>query len=190
MDDVFIKQLHEYQRGELAKDLLRLIASAEKALEHSELLDALTVIDKFNPETPYERNRIWKAIKYLEEQQRISLSKKGNRHFMYVTEAGEMKLAEEEIWELAIRPQKKWDGQWRLVLCEVPASHARARTLFKDKLHEMGFREYQTSVFIYPYECFSEIDAVAQWCHIEPYVQYITAIKVSNSDDLRQEFGL
>jgi DNA-binding transcriptional regulator PaaX len=190
MDDVLVKQLREYQRGELARDLLRLIKHAGEELEKSELLDALTVIEKFRPETRDERNRVWKAIKYLEEQNRIQLHKRGNRHYMYVTEAGDMKLAEEEIWELAIRPQRTWDKQWRLVLCEVPAELARNRSVFKDKLAEMGFREYQQSVFIYPYECLKEVEAIADWCGIAAHVRTVIAQKISDSAAWKEEFAL
>lgn len=190
MDDVSIKRLREYQRGELAKDLLRLIHAAEQALDRSEMLDALSVIERFHPETRDERNRVWKAIKYLEEQNRIQLTKKGNRHYMYVTEAGEMKLAEEEIWELAVRPQRAWDKQWRFVLCEVPAEYARARALFRQKLFDLGFREYQTSVYVYPYDAAKEVEAVAKWCGIEEYVHSLTAKDVSDADALMEEFGL
>jgi DNA-binding transcriptional regulator PaaX len=190
MDDILVKNLRDYQRGELAQELLRLISVAEKALEKSEQLDALSVIEKFRPESRDERNRVWKAIKYLEEQNRIQLQKKGNRHYMYMTETGEMKLAEEEIWELAIRPQKKWDGVWRLVLCEVPVSLSRNRALFREKLADMGLREYQQSVYISPHDCFKEVEAIAEWCGIFDYVRFVKATEVSDSEILKKEFGV
>lgn len=190
MDEILVKNLREYQRGELSQELLRLIAIAQKALEKTEKLDALSVIEKFRPETRDERNRVWKAIKYLEEQNRIQLQKKGNRHYMYLTEQGEMKLAEEEIWELAIRPPKRWDGVWRLVLCEVPVSLARNRALFREKLADMGMREYQTSVYIFPHDCFKEVEAIAEWCSIGDYVRFVTASEVSDSEILKKEFGI
>jgi DNA-binding transcriptional regulator PaaX len=67
---------------------------------------------------------------------------------------------------------------------------SRNRALFKEKLSDMGFREYQTSVYIYPHECSTEVEAIAEWCGLAGYVRFVTAKDISDGEILKKEFGL
>jgi CRISPR-associated endonuclease Cas2 len=56
--------------------------------------------------------------------------------------------------------KEKWDGQWRLVMFDIPDYKKRARDVLRGKLASLGLYSVQESVFLTPYECEKEIDFI------------------------------
>jgi CRISPR-associated endonuclease Cas2 len=184
------KPLGNVERGSLSRELLRLIHTILESEQDRKDVSAQSVIEYYNPQDRFERNRVWKAIKYLEEQNRINMRRVDDRYFLEVTEEGELKIEEEEVWELTIRKPKKWDGKWRIVMFDVPMSLSKNRVLFKQKLQQLGFIQYQMSVFVYPFDCREEVEHVATWCGILNYVKFIVADDLSDSEILARHFNV
>src|ERR1043166_9676937 len=71
-----IKTATEYRRGELAKDILRLVAAG--VVVGTAMVAApntLQLLDYFDPKGRRERNRIWNAIHYSERHGDVSVTK-------------------------------------------------------------------------------------------------------------------
>lgn len=176
------------ERGSLAQSILQLI-EAEFEAEHAEA-NALQVINYFRPQDRFERNRIWKAIKYLEEQNRIAIRERGDEYYILLTQEGKVKLAEVAIWDLSIAAPKRWDKKWRLVMFDFPKEMTTTRNSFRVKLEELGFKPYQRSVYIYPFECTEEMQSICDFFQAHEYVRYIVAIDIDNADDYVKLFAL
>lgn len=186
-----IKTVSEYRRGELTKDILRLVGAG--LLVGGMAIAApntVQLIDYLNPKGRAERNRIWKTIKYLEEKNRIRIEERGNNLYVYLTSEGHVKLNEDSICELAIKKPYRWDRKWRLVMFDLPARHNKARDPFRLKLEDLGFRLYQRSVFIFPYECHEEVHTIAQWYGIDEHIRYIVATEVHDMRQFAKLFDL
>jgi len=179
-----IKTVSEYQRGELAKNILRLVG-AGVVIGGAMVAAPNTVqlIDYLNPKGAHERSRIWKAIKYLEQKNRVSFEEQGPHTYVTLTKHGRLQLDEDAIWELVIEPPGRWDHKWRIVMFDLPSTHERVRQSFRLKLEDLGFRLYQRSVFIYPHECYEEVHMVAKWYGVDQYIRYIVATEIN---DMRQ----
>ena len=54
------------------------------------------------------------------------------------------------------------DGEWRIVIFDIPEKFKKAREALRMKLKELGFLELQKSVFIFPYECEDEINFIVE----------------------------
>jgi len=186
-----IKTAREYRRGELAKDILRLVG-AGVVIGGSAIIapNTLQLIEYFDPKNRGERNRIWKTIKYLEEKNRISFEEANGKTFVLLTTSGKQRLNEEAVWDLTIDRPRKWDHKWRMVMFDLPAHHNKVRDVFRLKLEDLGFHLYQRSVFIYPFECHAEVHTIAQWYGIDEYIRYIVATEVHDMRKFAEIFDL
>lgn len=174
-----IKTAAEYRRGELARDILRLVgAGVVKGSLLAMGPGTAQLIDYFDPKGRHERNRIWKAIKYLEQKNRIRIEERDTGQYAYLTSVGKLKLNEDAIWDMTVKKPYRWDHKWRLVMFDLPARHNKVRNEFRLKIEDLGFKLYQRSVFIYPYECHEEIHAIARWYGIDACIRYIVATEV------------
>jgi phenylacetic acid degradation operon negative regulatory protein len=84
---------------------------------------------------------------------------------------------------------KKWDGQWRIVIFDIPEKDRVFRDILRDHLYALKFYKLQQSVFIspYPFEKYI-LDLVALYS-AELYVRVITATKIDNESQLKKHFS-
>lgn len=109
---------------------------------------------------------------------------------LMLTEKGKEKAKEIRFNEIKIEKPKKWDKKWRLVLFDIPEKHKSAREALREKLKELGFYKFQNSAFIYPYECFKEIDIVCRVFNITSFVRYLLVDEFYHDKEAREYFGL
>lgn len=185
-----IKTAAEYKRGELAKDVLRLVGAGVLLGTVVVAPNMAQVIDYFNPKGRAERRRIWNVIKYLEGRDDIAFETRGSTHYVTLTKKGRIRLDENAIWELMIEQPLRWDKKWRLVMFDFPARFGGVRHIFRQKLEDLGFRMYQRSVFIYPHECHEEILTIAKWYGVDAHIRYVVATEIHDVRRLVKEFDL
>ncbi len=186
-----IKTAAEYKRGELAKNILRLVAAGlEVGATTAAAPNTLQLIDYLDPKGRYQRNRIWKTIKYLESKNRIELTEDKGHTYVTLTELGKVHFDEESIQEMQIANPRRWDKKWRLILFDLPSKHEKVRQSFRRKLEDFGLIMYQRSVFIYPHECREEVQAVAEWYGVQHCVRYIVATEINDIRFFAKRFDL
>ena len=91
---------------------------------------------------------------------------------------------------LAIPTPSRWDKRWRLVMFDIPEKKRVGRNALRQKLVELGFKEWQHSIFVYPYPCEKEIDFVIEVFDLRPYVRYAEVIYLTNEASLKLDFQL
>ncbi|MBI2100398.1 MAG: hypothetical protein HYT48_03630 [Candidatus Vogelbacteria bacterium] len=107
-----------------------------------------------------------------------------------LTEKGKQRTLRYQIEALAIAKPKRWDGRWRVVLFDIPENRRRIRDALRHKLKELGFCEWQKSVFVHPYPCFDELNFVIEFFEARPYVRLAEITKATNDSELRLHFDL
>ena len=152
--------------------------------------NTLQLIDYFDPKGKYERNRIWKAIKYLESKHRIILQEHDGALYVELTTTGQREHSGTFIEDIEVKTPKYWDHKWRFVMFDLPVRFGKTRHVFRHKLQDLGFRSYQRSVFIYPYECHEEVHTIAKWYGVDQYIRYIVATEVHDMRRFAKEFDL
>lgn len=186
-----IKKLSEYRRGELTKDILRLVAAGVLISAASIAApNTVQLIEYFDPKSRAERKRLWDAIKYLEQKNRIALEESQGKEYVLLTSLGRIVIDEGKIWDLQVDRPRRWDKKWRLVMFDFPARHEKSRHAFRIKLEDLGFKLYQRSVFIFPYECHEEVHTVAHWFGVDEHVRYIVASEIHDMRRFAKEFDL
>jgi DNA-binding transcriptional regulator PaaX len=101
-----------------------------------------------------------------------------------------MKLKSFSIDLMRINKPKKWDGKWRVVMFDLPVRFSKARHFLRFKIKQLGFVQFQKSVWIYPYPCTDEILFIAEYYKVRKYIEMMTVLEISDEKTLKERFDL
>jgi CRISPR-associated endonuclease Cas2 len=88
------------------------------------------------------------------------------------------------------KKNKKWDGRWFMVFFDVPEIQRNKREYLRRYLKELGFYQYQKSVYIFPYECEKEVALIKKIVEGAKYMKYIIAERIEEEDKIKRYFNL
>ncbi|MFH1956722.1 MAG: CRISPR-associated endonuclease Cas2 [Patescibacteria group bacterium] len=132
-----------------------------------------------------------RAIKKLYESKLIKEKEnKDGTITLILTDKGKEKALTYNIDEMEIKKPKIWDKKWRIVLFDVPEKTRKIRDAFRDHLKNLGFYEFQKSVFVHPYDCHDEIEYLIEFYNARRFIRFITAESIDNELHLKQHFKL
>lgn len=123
-------------------------------------------------------NGLIETIKKANEAEQISLNEKGKARWLKY-----------QFHNLQIVKSKHWDKKWRIVLFDIPETKKKIRDALRRKLKDLGFLEFQKSVFIYHLPCRNEINFIINFFNIEENVFYLET-PISPDDNFRKHFNL
>lgn len=66
--------------------------------------------------------------------------------------------------------RKKWDGNWYLVSYDIPEKRRGERHVFRENLRRLGFREMHASLWISPFNFFTNIEELIQEYDLSSFV--------------------
>ena len=107
-----------------------------------------------------------------------------------LTEEGKRRVLKFKIDSIKVDQPAKWDEGWHLIAYDIPEKKKPAREALREKLKELGFYEWQKSVFIFPYPCRNEIDFLIEFFEVRPYVRYAGLNHPTNEAELKLHFEL
>lgn len=132
-----------------------------------------------------------KSIKNLYRNKMIEFKEnKDGTCTIVLSEKGKDRALNYSFEEMFIQKPGMWDGKWRIILFDVPERLRKKRDAIRNKLKQLGFFEFQKSVFVYPYDCKDEIDFVIEFLEMRPYVRCIVVESLDNELHLKKNFGL
>lgn len=126
----------------------------------------------------FRLNGLVETIKKTNAAEQFSLSKKGKIHWLKY-----------QFHNLHLKKSKHWDKKWQIVLFDIPETQKKIRDALRRKLKNLGFLEFQKSVFIYPFPCKNEINFIINFYNIEENVYYLETA-ISPDDNFRKRFNL
>ena len=138
-----------------------------------------------------KRRRLNEIVKEFYNNRLVSLkeNKEGLAEIV-LTKDGETKALRFKIDEMEIKKPAKWDGEWRVVIFDIPERFKKAREALRNKLEDLGFIKLQESVFVFPYKCEDEIDFIVEVFQIRPFVRFVKAKSFTNEEQLKIKFGV
>ncbi|MBI2609628.1 hypothetical protein HYW53_00435 [Candidatus Giovannonibacteria bacterium] len=145
-----------------------------------------------------DSDRIWMSFdakvlnRILRRFQKSGLAVQRNengRHLFAVTETGRRKALAYSLNDLKIKIPRKWDKRWRMVLFDIPEPKRKKRDALRDKIKQLGFLEFQKSVFVFPYPCDDEINSIINFFDIAENVYCIEA-SINPDAELRKHFKI
>ncbi len=113
------------------------------------------------------------AIKRLREQGFVELIS-NNELSLRLTDSGK----DRALWEKVKIGDEKWDGKWRLVIWDVPEKRRVARDSLRYKLKQLGFTQWQKSVWASKINCTKLLRDFIRKVGIEDWVMVIESDNV------------
>lgn len=131
-----------------------------------------------------QEQKIRKAFYYLKSKGYIELIPQGEDFLMKVTQKGRKFEKRMKLAELAVDCSGKWDGQWWVVVADVPTPYKPRADLFREKLKELKFFAMQRTVWLHPYDPRAEVEFLSAYLRID---RYVTVMQVSHLDPLDEK---
>ena len=151
----------------------------------------IQVIKEFENVPEFSDEKIKNAYYALKRRKFIKIKKEKNGKIkVKITAKGEKRMREFIIGEVKIEKLKKWDGKWRVLIFDIPVNLNAARVALRRKIKELGFYQFQGSVWIYPYPCEDEILFVAEFFKVSEFVEVITADSMLHEKELKKYFKI
>jgi hypothetical protein len=138
-----------------------------------------------------DQDYLWRVIKEFNHDRLVKYREYPDGSISIIlTEEGKKRVLKFNIDSLIIPKPAIWDRQWRLVFFDVPEKKRRGRDALRLKLRELGFYEWQKSVFVHPYSCRDQIDFIVEFFELRPFVRYGDLINPTNEAELKLHFNL
>lgn len=119
----------------------------------------------------------------------VEVKEQGGECVVVLSEKGKTETLRYDVEHMEIEEPGRWDGRWRMVFFDIPASHEE-RNHFREKLLSLGFFQMQKSVYVHPYPCDKEIKFLREIYHMPHSVKYAEVNWLENDEDLRRFFRL
>lgn len=190
-----MKNLQNYNRGELAKEILIMISIGiiiPLSLVAPNLPSILKPILKSLPKNkkrPTVKN-IVKSITYLKNQRLVDFKEKNGEQILTLSEEGKKRILKFNIGKLEIKKPRKWDGLWRVIIFDIPERQRQGRDILRSFLQRLGFYQLQKSCFVYPFECKDEVDFLTEIYNISQYINFIIAKHIEGESQLKKFFNI
>ena len=85
---------------------------------------------------------------------------------------------------------KERDGIWKMVIFDIPETKRYVRTVLRSKLESIGFKKWQNSTWISPFELDPLIEQELNELSRHYFVRLIKTTNINNTSDLEKLFPL
>lgn len=137
----------------------------------------------------YPRRQVRVALRRLEKKGYIRSLGEKNAWKFELTKEGREQLEKKTIEAIVIPKPVKWDGKWRMVIFDIPEKYRQARDGLRGKLEHIGFQYLNLSVWVHPFECRNEINAIVEYYGVGKYVRYAIVDLFDGMDVMERKFG-
>jgi len=141
--------------------------------------------------------RMGKGNRFLSYRTQTAFSRLVGKGLIEFSEEGKVRLSKKGELELerklpkdVLHNPKKWDGQWRVVIFDIPESRRGVRNKLRTMMTEIGFKQLQASVWAFPYDCEELLVLIRTQLKTGRGVQYIVASAIEGDAPLRDHFKL
>ncbi|OGZ30069.1 MAG: hypothetical protein A2931_03765 [Candidatus Niyogibacteria bacterium RIFCSPLOWO2_01_FULL_45_48] len=125
--------------------------------------------------------RLWQNFYRMKKEHSLVFCKEENGADIYeFTKNGEKKFRRFVLETLKIEAPLKWDGNWRIIIFDIPENRRLARRSLQRKLSEIGCYPLQKSVWVHPFPCEEEIEFIKDVFNVKPFVYVLKASEMPN----------
>ncbi|MBI2039896.1 hypothetical protein HYT18_02390 [Candidatus Microgenomates bacterium] len=114
-----------------------------------------------------KKSELAQALKRLREKGLVETEKDTKGLIIKLTELGKDALGDISV------PEKDWDGKWRVVIFDIPERKRLIRNLFRRRLRDWGFKNWQKSVWITRSNITEKLRKLVSKLNIEQWVAVI-----------------
>lgn len=105
-----------------------------------------------------------------------------------LSEDGKQRALTYDLVRMKIEQPTAWDKIWRLISFDIPENQKTARDSIREHLLRLGFFELHDSVFVHPFDCFKEVEYIAELYNARQHLCFILATSIDREARLRKFF--
>ncbi len=179
-------------KSEIAKDILGLlIIGGAVAIAATSPFFIVNLLKGLKRLKKYPNKKVYDTFYKLKHQGLVDFYYKNNQIHIFLTEKGKQKAGWMQIDSLKIKKPKKWDGLWRILLFDIAEKQKMHREALRGKLIELGFKLFQKSAWVVPYECKSEIDLLKSFFGLsDREIKLIVSMEIERGKEWEKAFNL
>ncbi len=113
---------------------------------------------KFSKLVHYAKTNGYIRVKNLEGKKAVVLTKEGLSKALKASFVMEGK-------------KKRSDGKWTMLIFDVPEKYRKSRDLLRRILYNLGYKMFQQSVWITPYDVFDKTEKLLQMYNLDEFVK-------------------
>ncbi|MBI4135354.1 hypothetical protein HY477_01320 [Candidatus Uhrbacteria bacterium] len=147
-------------------------------------------IEKGRRRAKKEQAQLRKHIDYLKSRHYIEVKNEGEERLVRLTTKAKYELLRLQF-ALHMRAQRKraWDRKWRLIIFDVPEIQKKYRDFLRKLMRVNGFRMWQLSVWVSPYNPEPHLSNLLKYLGIEKHYELIEVDCVKCSPRLLGKFA-
>lgn len=139
----------------------------------------------------YPKHRISTTFDRLRRDGAISIESRNNQIYISLTPEGKKKAGIFQINDFKIKTPRQWDKKWRLLTFDIAHKRRILREALRGKLKQLGFRQFQKSIWLHPFDCRVEIALIKEFFGLtDKEVQLVVAEDIGNEEEWKRIFGL
>ncbi len=139
----------------------------------------------------HNKKKVYDSFYNLKRQGYIRAKYTKGQIYISLTEKGKRKAGWLQIDELKIKKPKKWDKKWRIAMFDIAELKRNHREAFRGKLKELGFYQFQKSVWIHPFDCGDEISLLRDFFGLtKKDIRLLVAENIEGDKEFKEVFKL
>jgi DNA-binding transcriptional regulator PaaX len=139
----------------------------------------------------YKKQKVYDTFYKLKKRGFIRIKNRGGQIYISLTKAGKKRAGWLQIDSLKIKKPREWDGKWRLVAFDISQPRLIYREALRGKLKELGFHQFQKSIWAHPYNCKDEINLIKRFFGFsDNELRFILADKIGDDTEFRKVFKI
>ena len=139
------------------------------------------------PTRPRDSSSVNRARRALLRKGLLARNREG---FLRLTPRGEAHLSRLEIQEDLLKPHRRWDGRWRVLIFDIPEKRKHLREKVRNSLRAVGFVRLQDSVWMFPHDCEEFVALLKADFKIGKDMLYMIVDEMESDEFLKKRFGL
>ena len=109
---------------------------------------------------------------------------------LVLSREGNKKALTYDISRIKIERPATWDKLWRIISSDIPEEKKAARDSLRERFIKLGCYELHDSVFIYPFDCFKEIEYLAEIYDVRKHMRFVIATYIDIEPQLKKFFRI
>lgn len=110
-----------------------------------------------------------RALQYLKRNNYIYIKDLQGKKALMLTKKGISKALKASF--KSKNKQKRLDGKWIMIAFDVPQKYHKARNLLRSVLKNLGYKIFQQSVWVTPYDVSEKTETLLQYYTLDKYVK-------------------
>ncbi len=115
------------------------------------------------------RQQFSKFINYLKRRGYIRIKNLEGKKALMLTKSGIGRALRSSFDEKEYKKRK--DGKWIMIIFDIPQNHRKARDLLRSVLRNLGYKMFQQSVWVCPYDVFDKTEKSLQFFSLDQYIK-------------------